>query len=154
MCRERVVEEETPARLQGYANEYCGMNAVPMLTKSEDKAMYFLENRHLESLLTEVVYAVWSAENYDRAFLFYERDVLRVARGVHGLQVGVDNARIVIEAAPFPEEAILDRRDAPGILFLQRRYFVRSDFPRIRAFVEGQQGGTSELMAIVDEMAI
>lgn len=115
-----VILEEIPARLKGYVNEYCGMIVVPMLTTSEARRMYFLENRHLETPPTEIGYAVRPADNYERAFLVNERDVLRVARTVHGLQVGVDNAQSVINVAPFLEEDILNRRDALRILFLQR----------------------------------
>ncbi|KAG9062020.1 hypothetical protein KI688_006740 [Linnemannia hyalina] len=154
MCMEKVVVEEVPARLLGYANEYCGQNVVPMLTKSEAKMMYNLRNRDLETIPIEIGYPVSADGNCVTAFLVNERDVLLVARGVHGLQVGVDNARFLIGAAPFPEEDILNRRDAIRTLFLQRRYFARSDLPRIQAFVQGQQGGAAELLAIVHEMAI
>ncbi|KAF9124816.1 hypothetical protein BGX30_000786 [Mortierella sp. GBA39] len=153
MCREEVVLEDIPARLNGYTNGYCAQDVVPMITRSEAIRMYALETPHLESLPTEIGYSIRSNNNCNRAFLVNERDVLRVARGIHGLQVGVDNIRFVVQAAPLPEEDILNRRDAVRTLFLQRGYYARSDIPRIRAFVQGQQGGRAELLAIVNEMA-
>ncbi|KAF9123451.1 hypothetical protein BGX30_001462, partial [Mortierella sp. GBA39] len=42
MCREEAIVEEIPARLHGYANEYCGQNIVSMLTKSEATMIYNL----------------------------------------------------------------------------------------------------------------
>ncbi|KAF9538289.1 hypothetical protein EC957_006937 [Mortierella hygrophila] len=155
MFREGVVVEPIPARLEGYQNGYCGIHVIPMLTRSEARTLYSLTNLHLEGIPTEIGYAVWTDGTYNRAFLVNERDVLRVARGVHGLQVGVENVRLITQAAtPLPEEDILNRRDAIRTLFLQRRYFARPDLPAIQAFVQGRQGGAEELLAIVNEVAI